>query len=143
MSNALISVSIFVHDVTPCMAPMRLWSRLDGKLFIGTGLRGSILMRCVDTIHAGSEKHSTHMRVLPAFRFFTPEALRHGWEPKKFIPERIYQKFPSPLATKCIFLRELPQRSMPAIIVSPSTTGPSPDTDASNDDEIAGQTQPL
>ena len=100
-------------------------------------------MRCLDTIHAGSENRSTCMRVLPAFRFFTPEALRHGWEPNKFIPERIYQKFPSPLATKCIFLRELPQRSIPAIIVSSSTTGPSPDTDASNDDEIAGQTQPL
>jgi hypothetical protein len=79
------------------------------------------------------------MRVLPAFRFFTPEALRHGWEPTKFIPERIYQKFPSPLATKCIFLRVLPQRSMPAIIVSSSTV-PSPDTaalDASNEDGIA------
>ena len=113
VSNAIISISIFVHDVTLCMAPLKLWSRLDGKLFIGTGLRGSILMRCVDTIHAGSENRSTCMRVLPAFRFFTPEALRHGWEPDKFIPERIYQKFPSPLATKCIFLRALPQPSMP------------------------------
>lgn len=53
------------------------------------------------------------MRVLPSFRFFTADALRHGWEPNKFIPERIYQKFPSPLATKCIFLRALPQPSMP------------------------------
>ena len=138
MQNAVISISIFVHDVTPGMAPLMLWSRLDGKLFTGTGLRGSILMRCVDTIHAGSENSSTCMRVLPAFRFFTAEALRHGWEPNKFIPERIYQKFPSPLSTKCIFLRALPQpsRSMP---VGRSKDDSSSST-AGNDDQGSSST---
>lgn len=142
VSNAVISISIFVHDVTPCMAPLKLWSRFDGKEFIGTGRRGSILMRCVDTIHAGSENGSTRMRVLPAFRFFTQEALRQGWQPDKFIPEWTYKKLSSPLATKCIFLRALPQPSKPMRLSTDGDDGSSSTPVFSSDDGSSSTAAP-
>ena len=107
MPNAVVCVSIFVHDVSVDNAPMQLWSNLTGKCYTGAAKRSSILIRCVDVIHSGTENREMGMRLLPAYRFVTSAALRKSWEPRGFISDEVYATFTPVLANKCIFLRNL------------------------------------
>ena len=105
--DAVVSVSIFLHDVSVDHAPMQLWSNPTGKCYTGAAKRSSILIRCVDVIHSGTENRELGMRLLPAYRFVTSAALRKSWEPRGFISDEVYATFTPVLATKCIFLRNL------------------------------------
>jgi len=106
--DGMIVMSVFLHDVSSDNAPLMLWSRSDGKCFTGAGQKGSILLRCVDTIHSGSPNQVTRDRVLPAFRFFTPAVLRQGWTPRGFLTDEDVATLSATLSAKCIFLRMTP-----------------------------------
>jgi len=105
--DGVVCISVFLHDVSHDNAPMMVWSRSDGRCYTGVGRKGSILIRCVDTIHSGSQNHETGDRVLPAYRFVTSAALRQRWTPRSFVSEEAFATFTPPLRTKCIFLRNL------------------------------------
>ena len=100
-----MSISIFLHDVSIDSAPMQLWSKMTGKSYTGAAKQGSIIIRCVDVIHSGTENREKGMRLLPAFRFFTSAALRQSWEPRKFMSDEVYATLTPSLAPRCIFLR--------------------------------------
>ena len=106
VTNGMISLSVFTDDITPEMAPMVLYSRSSGLRYVGTGPRGSILMRCVDVIHHGSANMFSTVRVLPAFRFVTSAGLRNGYDRRPYVPEHIYNKFQVNLADRCVFIRK-------------------------------------
>ena len=134
----MISLSIFVDEVTPELAPLILWSRSTGRRFVGVGQRGAVLLRDVDTIHSGSENRGIVTRALPAYRFVTSEGIRNGFTRAPFVPEHVFAKFLADLQQRCVFIRkaQAPAIMPPNLDASKSDVGmrtPGPDDQNSED----------
>ena len=105
VKDGIVAVSVIVHDEQDKdMAPMHLYGRTSGKLNICTGSKGQMILRDVDVIHHGSPNMTDKTRVLPCIRFILAQGLRHGYQPKSFVPYSLWQQdIDDRLSQKLIF----------------------------------------
>ena len=105
-ADGVMAVSILVQDLTADMAPLIIYSKHTGKKTVCVGLKGTLLFRDVDAIHHGSVNTSDKARVLPCIRFVSARALRSGYRPTQFVPQKQALRFSLALKDKCVFIIE-------------------------------------
>ena len=90
----IIVVSFIVHaQITDDMAPLVMYSNLDGRAERCTGACGTVILRDVSAIHHGSPNLSESTVIKPCVRFLTAAALQQGYKPQPFLSEDVYRQF--------------------------------------------------
>ena len=111
--DAVTSISVCCHDVGPADGPLQIWSKSTGARTVVVAPKGTILMRDVACIHAGSIHTGQVARCMPSMRFITSQALQAGYKPTPFVPWNQWQRFSEVLQTRCVFLQVHPKVSEP------------------------------